>query len=344
MTSAAAEPPGAGKRPVVLLPFAREPAPRRDVEDVCSAVEFAAAVLEKNGFHPLPFPVSPEQLCHPEFFGKTLREEHPFCVFNLFEGFSGDSGAEHRFRELLEDLSLPCTGNPASVLKICLSKEDCASFLKNRGIPVPPGVALHPGDGAAQAASLPFPVFLKPLKEDSSVGIDAFSLIHEESSFEETLARKLNSFPSGLYAEVFLPGKEYSVACLGGDPDRVVGVSVIDYEEQAGILPFLDYGSKWEEDSPGYALCPVKDCGILAAQAEKLARAAGSALGCRGGFRVDLREKDGELFIIDVNPNPDMTPGGGFLRQCRESGLDGEEVILFLLGQALEYHKERDIK
>lgn len=342
MTSSAAEPPGAEKRPVVLLPFASEPTPRRDVEDVCSAVEFAAAVLENNGFLPLPFPVSPEGLSRPYSLAGDLLTKKPLCVFNLFEGFSRDSGAEHRFRKLLEDLDLPCTGNPASVLRICLSKIECASFLKIRGIPVPPGIALHPGDGPKEAASLPFPIFLKPLHEDGSVGIDAYSLVHDETSLKEALSRKLDSFPSGVYAEVFLPGREYSVACLGGDPCRVTGVSVIDYEDEGEIPPFLDYGSKWEEDSPGYALCPKKAAGATASRAEELARAAGSALGCRGGFRVDLREKDGELFVLDVNPNPDMTPEGGFLRQCRESGLAGEEVILLLLRQALEYHKERD--
>ena len=196
MTSATAEPPGAEKRPVVLLPFASEPTSRRDVEDVRSAVEFAAAVLENKGFLPLPFPVTPEGLFrHASLAGDILKKD-PLCIFNLFEGFSLDSGAEHRFRELLEYLGLPCTGNPASVLKICLSKEECASFLKTRGVPVPPGVALHPGDGPEQAASLPFPIFLKPLHEDGSVGIDSDSLVHEESSLKEALARKLDAFPS----------------------------------------------------------------------------------------------------------------------------------------------------
>ena len=321
MTSATAEPPGAEKRPVVLLPFASEQMSRRDVEDVRSAVEFAAAVLENKGFLPLPFPLSPEGLSRPSSLAGDLLKEEPICVFNLFEGFSRDSAAEHRFRRLLEDLDLPCTGNPASVLKICLCKEECASFLKTRGIPVPPGVALFPGDGPEQAASLPFPIFLKPLREDGSVGIDNDSLVNDEPSMKEVLTRKLDSFPSGVYAEVFLPGREYSVACLGGDPYRVTGVSVIDYEDEGEIPPFLDYGSKWEEDSPGYALCPKKAAGRTASRAQELALAAGSALGCRGGFRVDLREKDGELFVLDVNPNPDMTPDGGFLRQCRESGL-----------------------
>ncbi|NLB83702.1 MAG: D-alanine--D-alanine ligase [Synergistaceae bacterium] len=342
MTSPSAEPPGAEKRPVVLLPFASESKSRRDVEDVFSAVDFVAAVLLDKGFLPLPFPVSPEGLSRPSSLTGKLLETKPLCVFNLFEGFSLDSGAEHRFRKLLEDLNLPCTGNPASVLKICLCKKECASFLKTRGIPVPRGVALYPGDGPEQAALLPFPIFLKPLQEDGSVGIDAHSLVHDERSLKEALALKLGSFSSGIYAEVYLPGREYSVACLGGDPCRVAGVSVIDYEEEAEILPFLDYGSKWEEDSPGYSLCPKKAVGAPAARAEELALAAGRALGCRGGFRVDLREKEGELFVLDVNPNPDMTPGGGFLRQCRESGLAGGEVILLLLRQALEYHKERD--
>ena len=342
MISAAAEPPGGGKRQVVLIPFVCEPSPRRDVADVRTAVDFAAAVLEKNGFCPISLPVSREQFFNPEGLGKIILENSPLCVFNLFEGFSSDSAAEYRFRQLLEHMNIPCTGNPSSVLKICLSKEKCASALKAKDIPVPPGVALHPGDGTGPAAFLAFPVFLKPLQEDGSVGIDDLSLVREKSSLEEVLAGKLDSFPSGIYAETFLPGREYSVACLGRPPYTVAGVSVINFDRETGLLPFLDYGSKWEEDSPGYALQPEKARGPAAERAAMLAQKAGQALGCRGGFRVDLREKDGELFVLDVNPNPDMTPDGGFLRQCRESGLEGEEVILLLLDQALEYHKERN--
>ncbi len=320
---------------VVLLPAAMEQSPRTDVADALRGREFVSGILRAHGYVPAPLDITPEILQSPERIQHIVRSTKTRCVFNIFEGFGCDSGSEHQFRSLVEEMSIPCTGNPSGVLQACLSKETCSRTLRKAGIPVPEGVSLHPGFDPELLASLRLPVFVKPLMEDGSVGIDASSFVQEKSALLRTVLEKLSLFPRGVRAEEFIPGREYSVACIGNGPYNVLGVSVIDYEQTEGTN-FLDYDSKWDPASPLYSLVPQRAEGAFREKAAQLAAAAGRAFGCRGYFRVDMRERHGILYVLDVNPNPDITPDGGFLRQCREAGFSDEQTVHTILELAFE--------
>lgn len=336
--SLSAEPPQ--RRTIIAVAVALEPDARPDVSDTLKARDFVVDVLETSGWAVEKVDISPRDLKSRKKTERLLRSIGTGCVFNLFEGFGDDSGAEHRFRAAVEDMGLPCTGNPAEALKLCLSKENCSLRLREKGIPVPEGMSFHRGFNPALLDGLALPVFLKPLFEDGSVGIDTQSLVAGRDELFEALEVKIARFPAGVRVESFLPGREFSVACMGNDPYDVLGVSVIDYGDSPRYPPFLDYGSKWDSTSPLYTLIPKRAEGFGKKRAEELARASGKALGCRGYFRVDLREKDGELYVLDVNPNPDMTPDGGFLRQCRESGFTPETAVVQIVELALHPSKE----
>ena len=96
----------------------------------------------------------------------------------------------------------------------------------------------------------------------------------------------------------------------------------------------------WAKSAGSLAKSSADLAGSLGAQAAcvsaQLAAAAGRALGCRGYFRVDMRERHGILYVLDVNPNPDITPDGGFLRQCREAGFSDEQTVHTILELAFE--------
>lgn len=324
--------------PVVLLPAAMEQSPRTDVADALRSREFVSGILRARGYAPVPLDITPEILRSPERIQHIAHSSKTQCVFNIFEGFGCDSGSEHEFRALVEEMSIPCTGNPSRVLRTCLSKDACSRTLRDAGIPVPEGLSLRPGFDPALLETLRPPVFIKPLMEDGSVGIDSASLVLDGSELFRTVSEKLALFPRGIRAEEFIPGCEYSVACIGNDPFDVLGVSVIDYEQTEGAC-FLDYGSKWDPFSPLYSLVPKRAEGALREKAALLAAAAGRALGCRGYFRVDMRERHGMLYVLDVNPNPDIAPDGGFLRQCREAGLSDEHTVHTILELAFEEHQ-----
>ncbi|MBL3540082.1 ATP-grasp domain-containing protein [Aminivibrio sp.] len=333
--------PGAAQEPpqkelLILVAAAVEPEARPDVADALEARASLCCALERAGWAAEAWDITQSLLTSSERLFGCLKKTGATCVFNLFEGFGNDSGAEHRFRALLEKTGIPCTGNPAAVLETCLSKETVSSLLRENGIPVPEGKTLLPGSSLSLLDDLPLPLFLKPLREDGSVGVDEKSLVTDRMDLARRAMEKLTLFSGGIRVEEFLPGKEYSVSCIGNGPYFIPAVSVIDYGKWNAGLPFLDYGSKWDPASPLYDLVPEPAEGALKERAKRLAAEAGKTLGCRGYFRADLREKDGSLYVIDVNPNPDMGPGGGFLRQCREGGMEMEEVAARIVELALE--------
>lgn len=335
------EPPQ--RRPLVLVTAAMEPGARPDVADALETRAWVRGALEKAGWATADGDITPSLVEAPFKVGEYLRSSGASCVFNLFEGFGADSQSEHRFRSMVEAEGIPCTGNSAVVLKTCLSKGKTYSILRERGILVPRGVNLYEGAKGDLLDGLPMPIFLKPLFEDGSVGIDGESLVTDRNALGRAVAKKLRQFPKGIRAEEFLPGKEYSVSCLGNSPFTPLGVSVVDYRVGNGWLPYLDYGSKWDPSSPMYSLTPLPAEGAERKKAERIAAEGGKALGCTGYFRVDLREKDGKLHVIDINPNPDMGAEGGFLRQCREGGLERDEVPVRIVELAMEHGRRGSI-
>lgn len=333
---------GTPKGTVVAIPVALEPDARPDVADVAVARDFVTEALRLLGHTPVPLDISPDLLRDRERLDALLRSTGAGFVFNLFEGFGDDSAAEAAFCSAVEVSGIPYTGNPAHVLELCRSKGDTARLLRSAGLPVPDGVALFPGWERRALDGVALPIFVKPLCEDGSVGVHPFSLVRRADELDGTLARMLDLFPEGVLVQPFLPGREYSVSCIGNGAYRAVGVSVIDYDAEGETIPFRDYASKWDPACPLYPLTPAPAGAKDGERASMLALRVGEVIGCRGYFRVDLREKDGTLFILDVNPNPDMTPGGGFMRQCREGGIPGERVVAHLLELALEEHGRRN--
>ena len=314
----------------VLITVGLERTDRPDMLDTLRCVESVKAVFACRGLQVEPLFVRPEDFPGLDRVRETILSRSPLKVFNLFEGFSGDSGKEVTFASLLEDLGVPFTGNPSVALGMCLDKAKAKQRLARRGISVPRGVFLVRLEGAPWKG-MQFPLFVKPCHEDGSVGVGMDSLIEDAEGIEAVLRRKLAEFPRGILLEEFIPGKEFSVGFIGTPPYEVLGVSMIDYSLYKRSLPFLHYGSKWDPlCNEFHEILPVLEEGIAPSLRERLvdtARKAGEALGCRGYFRVDLREREGQLYVLDVNPNPDINEDSGFARQGRKKGYSYPEVV-----------------
>ncbi|HOV28968.1 MAG TPA: ATP-grasp domain-containing protein [Synergistales bacterium] len=314
----------------VLIAVGLERTDRPDVLDTLRCVESVKAVFAGRGLPVEPLYVRSEDFPGLDRVRETILSGSPLKIFNLFEGFSGDSGKEVTFASMLEKLRVPFTGNPSVALEMCLDKAKAKQRLARRGILVPRGVFLQRLEGAPWKG-LNFPLFVKPCFEDGSVGVEKDSLIQDAEGIEALLRMKLAGFPRGILLEEFIPGKEFSVGFLGAPPYEVLGVSMIDYSLYSGSLPFLHYGSKWDPQCTEFhEILPVLEEGIAPSLRERLvdtARKAGEALGCRGYFRVDLREREGRLYVLDVNPNPDLNEDSGFARQGRKRGYSYPEVV-----------------
>jgi len=310
------------------IAVAREGSPRKDNQDAVRCAESVREALRQSGIF--------SEICFfdPAFFsgqaGKLrdwLARNRPACVFNLFEGFSDDSAKEVEFAAVLEQSGIAFTGNSSRALSACLDKSRCKAILRECGIAVPDGQVVTREEDLP-AIRLEYPMFVKPCCEDASVGIDAESLCLHAQQLERSVRKKLRQFPGGLMVEEFIDGREYNAAYLGSDPYELLAVSELDYARHAHCRPFISYESKWDEASRDYRelnfrVLESMPLAVMFADCQTAAR----RLGCRGYFRMDLREKNGRMYLLDVNPNPDINEDAGFIRQARAAGWTYPQII-----------------
>ncbi|MDD5773259.1 MAG: D-alanine--D-alanine ligase [bacterium] len=314
----------------ILIIVGKEEVRRKDVQDVLRCKAFLEKVLLKKGLITDSVFITKKDFRKIESLKNSILSYKPDCIFNLFEGFSDDSQKEAEFVRVLEKMNIPFTGNPSFSINICLDKEKTKKILRENRIPSPKGIFLK-NIRDLDKYSINMPVFVKPCFEDASLGIDKDSLITDKNLLSKILSEKLEEFPKGLIIEEFISGNEYNLGFLGEYPYELLGVSILDYSRFEGYSPFLTYRSKWKTDSGEFKkLLPSLKDNIskeLKSRLVNLAKKAGRVLKCRNYFRIDIREKNGKIFILDVNPNPDINMDSGFMKQGYKQGYKYEDII-----------------
>jgi D-alanine-D-alanine ligase len=320
----------------ILIAVTGEDTGRPDVCDAFICRDAVAEALKSRGWRVESLSVSEGDLAVPDRLIKRIKSFFPCCVFNLFEGFTSDSSAEIAFARILERARAAFTGNGSRTLELCRDKDATRKVLRGKSVPVASGLVVRSLDQLPDISRL-LPVFIKPCCEDGSLGIGNDLPARTVDEAHRILQKYLPRFPEGMLVEEFLDGNEYQVAVLGNDNYETLGVAMIDYA-QCHSDSYLSYNSKWDESDPAYRqIAPrdgiVKDESLLN-QLFDYARRAGAATGCRGYFRVDMRARGEEVLVLEVNPNPAITPDSGFMRQARFAGLDYADVIERIVAEA----------
>lgn len=277
-------------------------------------------------------------------------------VFNQVESLAGDARGEARFAAALELTGLAFTGNRPRAMTLCLEKPLARAVLAAAGVPIARGAVIAPGDrprggpgddGARALAGLAFPVIVKPAREDASHGIALESVARDERAALERARFVHGRYGEPALVEEYLAGREFNVALLEGptpEEPRLLPIAEMDFTGfPAGAPRIVTYGAKWIEDSPEWRgtrsiaaeLEPALEARIRAAASE-----AWRALGLSGYARVDLRHAPdpaggpGRLAVIDVNPNPDLSPDAGFALTAQRAGISHAELVAWILDAA----------
>ena len=279
---------------------------------------------------------------------EALRELEPDAVFNLCESISGDSRLEPLLPMLLEKEGIPFTGSAPLALTIALHKHKAKEILRGRGVPTPESVLVT---AASQRVELTFPVIVKPAREDASVGIYSESVVSTREALKARIAHVISTYRQPALVERFIEGREIYVSLLGR-PDGAAAQVLPFYEIDFSGLPpdrprIVSFEGKWVESSVEYQGTKPVPCELSRSQAARVtevARAAFEALELRDYGRVDLRlAADGIPYVIDVNPNCDLShAAGGFSRAARAAGLSYDDVVLRLTKLALERRHHAD--
>jgi len=272
----------------------------------------------------------------------TLEGLRPDLVINLCESLAADSRGEMAIPLLLDLLAIPYTGSPALSLGLALHKHKAKEILRARGVPTPAFVVAERLEDLA-GLDIPFPLIVKPSREDASVGVDFDSVVHTRAQLERAVRAVLTRFHQPALVEQYVDGPEIYVPLLGnrGGARAHLPLTEIRFGAAfAGRPRILSYRAKWEADSAECKDSPSVPCTLSAREQERLrgvATAAFDALECRDYGRVDLRlGADGAAYVIDVNPNCDLHPEAGFARAAAEAGITYRALASRLVEIALE--------
>jgi len=275
---------------------------------------------------------------------RKLRNLNTDLVFNLFEGFCGSPETEAVLPEILSKLGIPCTGCPASALKLGLDKAKMKVILKAAGIKTPDFQLLNPE--TLNWFRLGYPCIVKPRCEDASHGLSPGSVVNDSASLERQIGLVSNWYGGGVLVEEFIDGREFNATILDDSEYSILPVSEIVYSLPSGMPRILTFAAKWEPDSPYFegtkAVCPAEVEAEEREHIDETAVAAFRILGGKGYARVDMRmDHKGQVNVIEVNPNPDISPGSGAVRQAEAAGVTYTKFIEKIVQLAL-YAKDNE--
>jgi D-alanine-D-alanine ligase len=289
---------------------------------------------------------------------ETLPREKPDICFNICEGYFGD-GREAHVPALLEMLRVPYTGSQVLTLALALDKPMTKRVLTYHGLPTP---AFQVFERVTEPIDpqLEFPLFVKPSREGTGMGISADSIARDEEQLRTQLRRSFERYDQPALVEHYIEGREVTLGVVG-NLSSPVAWRVPDDEDAPRVMKGLHFFPALEVDMAAY---PVEEAGIYTSRMKTelahefhyfcpaplddeqidelnwLAAAVFRVTGCLDVARVDFRldANDGDRpYILEVNPLPGLNAGYSDL--CIEASADGwsyEDLINEILNLAID--------
>ena len=319
-------------RPVILVSALRED-PSPDELDDLAQLQVVSKALRELGYDPEPVWLTLDM----ERARAELRRLSPPFVFNLVEEVGGEGRLIHLGPALLDSLRLPYTGCPTEALLLCSNKVLAKKLMRLAGLPTPEWVARE------DLLRKPLPqgkLIVKSVWEHASKGLDEGSVIGPASAGTLALELEDRSGSRGgeCLAECYIDGREFNLSILEGPlGPQVLPVAEILFQGYGGDRPrIVCYRAKWDPESFEFHHTPrvfsFPDEAKLLPVLQGLALKCWRLFGLRGYARVDVRvDRDGKPWILEINPNPCLSPDGGFMAAAVRAGLDCGEVVARIL-------------
>ena len=278
----------------------------------------------------------------------SLKKFKPDICFNIAEGLGGDA-REAQVPALLEMMSIPYTGSRVQTNAISLDKTLTKRIWRDRRLPVAPFQEFIAGDEPLRP-ELNFPLFVKPAREGTGMGVDLNAIVNNENELRERVRWVINKYDQPALVETFLPGREFTVGIMGRpnakacsrhpdwyDKDGFHRFPVLELDSSRSVTPNVysqaaKSKSVGEEGAPGY-LCPADIEPEFAKKLQYLAWRAHILLGALDVSRTDVRlDTEGKPCLMEINTLPGLTPGYSDLcLQANAEGISYNDLILEIL-------------
>lgn len=267
-----------------------------------------------------------------EFLVDNLKKNRPDVIFNFVEIFKDNPQLEMNVVGVYELLGIPYTGAPSMALANSQSKIFVKRLLRSKGISTPKFFIIKKPKQRYNH-DLSFPLMVKPSLEDASVGIENESIVTDNKQLKERIEYILKYFLQPVLVEEYITGRELNVAVLGDKKLKALPISEIDFSKMPeNLYNIVSYQAKWDPHHESYhktiPKCPAKFPKKVEVKAKEIAIAAFRIMGCRDYARVDMRlSKENKLYVLEVNPNPDLTDGAGFMRSAGAEGYSYAQAL-----------------
>jgi D-alanine-D-alanine ligase len=301
--------------------------------EVKDQVEYILEALEKLKLEHQVFPLKDDI----ESLIRALKQYKPDVIVNLCEGAFGKSRFEMDVASTLELLGMTYTGSPPLTLGLCQNKGLAKEILRARGIPTPAYQILSCFEN--WNGEIGYPLFVKPLKEDASLGIAKESFVRNDIELKKRVEYITEHYRQPALVEEYIDGRELNVSIVGNETPVVLPISEIMFEF-LNDPKIVDYSAKWVKESDEYKktkpICPAKLNPSIKDKVEWTALQAYMSLHCRDYARVDIRLKYNVPYVLEVNPNPDISLEAGFVRSLKAAGISFSKFVKDIICFALE--------
>jgi len=261
-----------------------------------------------------------------------IEDFKPQVIFNLLEEFKGEAIFDQNVVSYLELLGVPYTGSNPKGLIIGRDKALSKKILNYHKIKTPKFQVFPRNSPRRKTILKTFPVIVKCLNEEASLGLSQASVVHNEEKMRERIHYIHSKFKTDVIVEEFIAGHEYFVGVLGNY--RLEALPVWELKFEGSEKPeneFYSSAAKFDVEYRGRKGISTGSADVSDEQAElmqKLAKRAYKVLGLNGYARMDMRvNAEGAVYLLEVNPNPDISEFDDFANSAKKAGYTYKSLL-----------------
>ncbi len=266
-------------------------------------------------------------------------------IFNLVESYAGDDSKDLHIPAFMDLVGLRYTGSGPHGLLLAQDKSLAKKIIGFHGLQTPFSAVSHRGR-VDYAHDVKFPLIVKPVSEDGSIGIDIGSVVESVKELMDRIHYLHEEFDVPILIEEYIEGREIYAAILGNNPPEALPLVELDLSKLPADTPRIAGREvKFDRDSEAYRLTKsalAKD--LDEEMVEKLQEAAKTtyrALKLRDYGRIDMRlAKDGTIYVIEANPNPWLSSQAEFAMAARGSERTYTELIKAIVELAVARYED----
>ena len=268
-----------------------------------------------------------------DFVRQKLSTFQPDVIFNLADQFKNNRAFDQNIVSFLEMQGLPFTGCGSTGLTLCKHKAISKKILGYHRIHVPAFVTIARGKRTARPKHLRFPILVKPLKEEASLGISQASFVETDEQFNERVQFIHTKYDNDVIAEEYIEGREFYVSILGNHRLQVCPIRELVFREVPPDEPKIaTYKAKWDEEyRKRWGLQNVFAEGLdpaVVRKIEDVCKRIYRLLTIDGYARIDLRlTPANEVYFIEANPNPILAADEDFAESAKKGNISYPALV-----------------